>query len=244
MKMWKHLLFFLALTLPFQGCFFFFIPGSVISSVSDAITGSEGSNCVGEKAKVGDKVRLPGGGVGTIKSLSGTSVRCTNPEMPIRALLVFDDDKTVTTPSIPYALKINLSLPAGWERKALTEPMIMRNVILFATNRTIDSGVYLFAEKREGITDLMEYAYTRRSNQANALTDPHLSNISQIEIGGKKALRFDVTGKVKNGVKITYMMTVINGSTEIAIVNTWTTAADYERRKEAMTLLAENVSGL
>lgn len=89
MKLCKLILL-MALTLPLQGCWFVFIPGSAIGAVSDSFTGAEGSHCVGANAKIGDAIRLPGGGRATVKSLSGTSVRCTNPEMPIRALLAFD----------------------------------------------------------------------------------------------------------------------------------------------------------
>jgi hypothetical protein len=71
-----------------QGCWFIFIPGSVISAASDAVTGSEGKHCVGERAKVGDTIRLGDGQPMTVKSVSGTSSRCTNPQHPIRALLV------------------------------------------------------------------------------------------------------------------------------------------------------------
>src|SRR5476649_346530 len=67
--------------------FFFFLPGKVTGAISDAVTGSEGENCVGPNAKVGDTIRLPGGGQGAVKSLSGTSVRCTTAEFPIRALV-------------------------------------------------------------------------------------------------------------------------------------------------------------
>jgi hypothetical protein len=91
-----RIFFCLAIILSMQGCWFIFIPGSVVGAVSDTVTGSEGSHCVGANAKVGDTVRLPGGGRGTIKSLSGTSIRCTNPEQPIRALLAFSDDNTVS----------------------------------------------------------------------------------------------------------------------------------------------------
>jgi hypothetical protein len=77
-----------ALTLSLQGCFFVFIPGSVIGGISDAVTGAEGANCVSSAAKVGDPIRLPSGEIGTIKSLSGTSARCTNPALPTRALIV------------------------------------------------------------------------------------------------------------------------------------------------------------
>ena len=72
-----------------QGCIIF-IPGSLINATSDAITGAEGEHCVGRGAKVGDRIRLPGGGFGTVKSLSGTSVRCSQSSTPIRAALVLD----------------------------------------------------------------------------------------------------------------------------------------------------------
>lgn len=68
-----------------SGCFFVFIPGSLIQRVSDGITGAEGDHCVASAAKVGDRANLPDGRVGEIKSLSGTSTRCTDPSRPIRA---------------------------------------------------------------------------------------------------------------------------------------------------------------
>lgn len=71
--------------LALQGCWFVFIPGSVVSSVSDSITGAEGENCVPSTAKVGDRIRLPDLTMGSIESLSGTSIRCSDPNLPIRA---------------------------------------------------------------------------------------------------------------------------------------------------------------
>ena len=79
-----------AMALGLQGCWFVFIPGSMIDAASDAITGSEGASCVGGAAKIGDKVQIPGQKLGTVKSLSGTSIRCKQPEFPIRALLTFE----------------------------------------------------------------------------------------------------------------------------------------------------------
>ena len=74
--------------LALQGCWFVFIPGSLINAVSDSLTGSEGSHCIVATARVGDVIKLTNGSSGVVKSLSGTSVRCTDPAYPVRALLI------------------------------------------------------------------------------------------------------------------------------------------------------------
>lgn len=69
-----------------QGCFFVFIPGSVMNAAADKITGAEGDHCVASSAKVGDRITINGQSF-TVKSLSGTSSRCQQAIYPIRALL-------------------------------------------------------------------------------------------------------------------------------------------------------------
>ena len=66
--------------------FFFFIPGAVTSAIGDKLTGSEGDHCVGADAVVGSKINVAGASF-EVKSLSGTSMRCTNAAIPIRARL-------------------------------------------------------------------------------------------------------------------------------------------------------------
>lgn len=215
-----------------------------IGGTSGEITGSEGSNCVGSNAKVGDKVRLPSGGVGTIKSLSGISARCTNQDIPILALLDSSYDNASTPPSVPATSKLTVDLPEGWEGKTLSESMIAGNGVLYAINRTSDIGILLSVTKREGITNLMDFVATRRATQSNSLVDPQQSEITQIIINGKMAYRFEVTGALKSGMKVTFMATIVEGTSEIAYLNAWTTAANYERQKGAIELLAEKINGL
>jgi len=81
-----------AMLTPLTGCFVF-IPGSVVAGVSDAITGSKGEHCVSRAAKVGDTIRLYDGRLFRVESLSGTSVRCNDPAMPIRAELALLPDR-------------------------------------------------------------------------------------------------------------------------------------------------------
>jgi hypothetical protein len=72
-----------------SGCFFIFIPGSLIRKVGDTLTGAEGDHCVSRSAKVGDQVRFPDGRTGTVQSLSGTSTYCSDTAIPIRAAVAF-----------------------------------------------------------------------------------------------------------------------------------------------------------
>lgn len=76
-----------AATTQLAGCFFVFIPGSLIQKVSDGFTGAEGEHCVSSVAKIGDRIRTPSGATYTVRSLSGTSSRCNDPGLPIRAAL-------------------------------------------------------------------------------------------------------------------------------------------------------------
>lgn len=70
-----------------QGCWFVFIPGSLIEAAADGITGAEGQHCVNSEAKVGDTIKLTDGTNWKVLSLSGTSNRCRNPAHPVRAKL-------------------------------------------------------------------------------------------------------------------------------------------------------------
>jgi hypothetical protein len=72
-----------------SGCFFFYIPGSAVSAVSDTLTGSFGNKCIGESVKVGDRIRIDGGGTGTVTRISGPSSRCQDGR-PIRAEVTYD----------------------------------------------------------------------------------------------------------------------------------------------------------
>ena len=80
----------LLLCLPLSGCWFVFIPGSLISAVSDTITGDAGEHCVARGAYIGQKIRMPDGRIGTVQQVSSSaSSRCAV-ATPIRAVLTPD----------------------------------------------------------------------------------------------------------------------------------------------------------
>ena len=218
--------------------FFFFLPGSVTGKIADAFTGAEGENCVGPNAKVGDPINL-NGVLMTIKSLSGTSSRCTNAAMPIRASLV---PSTGALPETTSEAKIDL--PDGWEPATLTDAMKANGTVLFAKNRTIDAGLLLSATKRSGITDMSTYVNTKRTVQGGNLQEPSPSEISRALINGVPAWRFSVSGKLKTGLQLTYLQTIYESEKEVVAMNMWTTQGNFEKHRDYLVKIADSLTGL
>lgn len=82
-------------TTQLAGCWFVFIPGSMISGLHDSLGGYEGRHCVGESAKVGDRIKLSNGSSGVVMKLEGHSSRCQD-QWPIRAVVNLDPADAVT----------------------------------------------------------------------------------------------------------------------------------------------------
>lgn len=78
----------IGMCLTLNGCWFVFIPGSVIQSIGDGLSGQFGDACIPASLKVGDTINFPDGTPGTVKRISGPSSRCTNPNKPVRAEVI------------------------------------------------------------------------------------------------------------------------------------------------------------
>lgn len=154
------------------------------------------------------------------------------------------DKNTVAPQPSPDAANLAIALPDGWERKPLTEVMASDGGSVYALNPSVDAGVFVSAAKREGVTDLMAYAASRRSNQEARLLNPQSTDIVRFDINGKLALRFEVSGFVKGGMKVTYLYTIIEGDKQLAVVNAWTGALKFAQYRQHLESLAYKVSGL
>jgi len=229
--------------------FFFILPGSVTSKIGDALTGSEGENCVGPDAKVGDPITFNGVPM-TIKSLSGTSTRCANAAMPIRALLVPvtanpSTPSTVSTPSLQEnTTEGKLDLPLGWESQTLKEAMKVNGIVLHARNQTLDAALFMSVIKRSGITDMTTFADTRRATQAANLREPSPSGVSLALINGLPAWRFSVSGKLTTGQQMTYLQTIYESEKEVVVLNIWTSQGNFEKYRDHFIKIADSLTGL
>lgn len=238
--------------------FFFFIPGSVVSKISDSVTGSEGDNCVGQQAQVGDPIRLPNGAVMTVKSLSGTSARCSDPNLPIRALLelrtsVPASNTSVSTMVAAATTEARIDLPDGWEPGPLTDRLKANGAVLSTTNKTTGSGLLLGSYRRAGITDMATYAKTISAGIVNLLQDGAQSPMTPLTINGVSAWQIEISGKttaripitiIPEGTPVTFLLTIYEGSKEIVRLNSWTYTANFSNQKEELQRIANSLTGL
>lgn len=235
---------------PDARAWFFFIPGGLIDAVVDAVSGSEGESCLPPNAKVGDKIRMPSGAVWSVKSLSGTSYRCSNPEYPIRALLVpLVETSPATSPleapqhGTTISSRAGLELPAGWKPSRPTEQERARGVILNAIEQSSGLRVTLYADKRDGVRDVLAYALAKKSQQSDLLKDVHASEVVALLVNGFPAWRYEVSGLAYNGTRYTYLQTVIDVGVELVLVSCWTDASEFQVQRGIMEKLAFGLTG-
>jgi hypothetical protein len=228
-----------------QGCFFFVIPGSVTGKISDAITGAKGANCVSAANEVGDKIRGPDGSIGTIKSLSGTSSRCTDSRYPIRAEIEFAaDTTTVAAPPSVYVSSLKFDLPEPWQSIPLNPALQSAGWYAKVANKNIAVEAMLSATTHSGITDVAAFAQTRKAALLNVISDAvPVEEVHEIDINGRHAYRYIVTGTAKNGQSATYVGTVIEGQRDVAVIIAYTLAANFASQKDAMSQLSAQVVG-
>jgi hypothetical protein len=224
--------------LPAHAWFFFFIPGSVTGKISDALSGAEGDSCVGPNAKVGDVIKSPTGNTATVKSLSGTSSRCRNPELPIRALLTFN---------YSFSSKAGMNIPEGFESKPVSEMQRFQGFLLRAENPLTKAGFAVSALPRTATVDAASVATKVEAHMKTLIDDAKTSAEEELTIKGLRALRFEMEGKNKGlfGGTFIYVVTLLEGSTEVLVVNAWApTKADFSKEREELQRLALSVDGL
>jgi hypothetical protein len=144
---------------------------------------------------------------------------------------------------VPGADQLALSLPPGFEMKAVPDNMTSGGTVFYALNRTLDMGMNVMPVRHEGITDLTAYASTKKASQLDRLKDATSSEVTRLEVHGHHAARYSVTGTY-GATKITFVTTLIEGHDQIVIVNAWTGATNAQQQMAVLEGLADNVSGI
>ncbi|MBK7234805.1 MAG: hypothetical protein IPI02_03910 [Sterolibacteriaceae bacterium] len=116
----------------------------------------------------------------------------------------------------------------------MTEQMRSNGTLMYAINRTIDAGAVVGATKREGITDVMAFAKSRRAVMENRLVDALSTDFVLTDFHGKPALVSEVSGISTNGLRLRYLMAVVEGHAQIGIVNAWVLSTNFSEQRERL----------
>lgn len=136
---------------------------------------------------------------------------------------------------------VALVLPDGWVRMPKEGLNSAGEILLYALNSTSDSGLILSVVPLVSVTNVEVFANSRAAAMASMLADPKRSDIERLKINGNDAFRFNVSG-VTNGINIAYMLTVIRGNSEVAVLNIWTSNNNFSRQKSSMEKIAKIVT--
>lgn len=214
--------------------FFFFIPGSLISKVSDSITGAEGDICVKESAKVGDIITSAAGNNGVIKSTSGTSTRCQNKDLPIRAVVEF---------TIKFNSRAGIDMPDTFKANELSSLDRYNGWLLKAEDKPRSIGLYIQAIAKKPGDNGGVLAQNNAKAMSNATDDAKVSAEAELDINGIHAYRFVLTAKAKGlfGRSFTYVVTVLDHGDEFVVIKVWSLTSDYEKFQNELIQVASNI---
>jgi hypothetical protein len=155
---------------------------------------------------------------------------------------------TATTPApvtpVPGADQLAVALPKGFVLRPAPQKLKDVGAVFYAINGTLDITVTVIPLRHEGVTDLTAFATTRRTNESGALKDAKYTDVTSLQIGGRNAVQFRVTGTISSGIKITYVSTFIEGHDQIVFVNAWAGAANALQQMTMLESLAATVSGI
>jgi hypothetical protein len=210
--------------------FFFMLPTSLFSG--------KGDTCITADAKVGDKLTKDGK-VYSVKSISGTSSRCTNPATPVLA-----EVEARTEPIPDNITQARINIPAGWLSQPVTDAMRMNGAVLYYTNRTLDAGLQLATFKRAIGASTLDLVEAKKASQLAHLKEAQQGPTTQIVLAGLPAWRYEVSGRVSSGADFKYLSTFVEGENEIVGLIAWTSTPNFDRTKDKLQSIVSSISGL
>ena len=203
-----------------------------------------GEDCVRATAKVGDSITRSNGYIWSVITLLGASPRCTQPEFPIRAYLLPLTGASCVG-ATPFNAHAGIALPDGWVPAAFTCKTTAADYFFRARNDSTGSGLLISDFENKLGDNLMNYVKYLRNLQMRPLTDPHATDIEQLQINGKPAFRFEVQGLAQPGnFNSTYVVTIINNGHELIVLKAYAQTDKMKSERAILQQLAFDLGGL
>jgi hypothetical protein len=138
----------------------------------------------------------------------------------------------ITLPSADGLFK--MTLPAGWLQVAPPSAAYQ----LYAKNPIIDSGLLVSSFERKDIQDWEAHTQSLRAKLAASLSEGASSEVARIKVNGFDALRTDVSGELKHGVKLHYLGTAIKAGQKLIWLVAWCDESRFAANRGELESLA------
>ena len=216
------------------------IPGALKQALADAFTGARGNICVKEGTQAGQVIESPNGNNAKVLSVSGTSGMCRNPATPIRAELEFTNN---------FTSKAGIDMPDEYQPTEITDLERFNGILMKAASKTTkNQGVTISSAVRKPDSNI-EAAVARY--ETNMLSNKGFKEVSskgvtKVDVNGMKAVRVEVDATLGGffGQKVTYLYTILEGESELVVVNAYAPAEVLAARRTDVVKLSESITGL
>ena len=150
---------------------------------------------------------------------------------------------TVVTPPQPASTSpttvsgkdafFKITLPAGWT----TTPPPNQSYQLAARNSTIGAYLLISSVNASDVADWIPFTENLKTKLIGNLSQVSSSETQKIKVNGFDALRADIGGTLKNGLKVHYLGTVLKTEKNLVYLLSWTTESKFSSARGEMEQL-------
>lgn len=116
-----------------------------------------------------------------------------------------------------------ITLPAGWMQTPQPNPSYQ----LAARNPVAETYLVISSVKSADIADWQVFAESMKAKLMGNLTQSTSSDTAKIKVNGFDALRADISGTLKNGVKVRYLGTLIKTDQNLVYLLSWSLESKF-----------------
>jgi hypothetical protein len=190
-------------------------------AISEAVAGTDGSNCVSKGTQSGDIVSI-GNRIMIVKSVSGVSPKCAGSDLSVGALLEVSPSSSEFEKVLP-----SIDIPDGYKRNQISEQEKIKENLLLSTIDTVqDSGLNVFAINKSLVKiDSAQYASNALKVIEGVLEAPSATTIFSTAINGARVWQNQVSGVFIKGnykLPISYLQTLYEGDSQFVLLRQWT----------------------
>jgi hypothetical protein len=198
------------------------------------------SRCVGPDAKLGGIIVLPDRRIMRVQAyLDNASAHCHKAEYPLYASLVRD-----TAPQQTMASNAKIDVPDSWQERPLSDLQKAGGTMLYMVDEQTHSGVTVATRPRNDVSDADTFAASRVTSQLKKMTDASATPLTKLEVNGMPAWRYEITGRSKTGIALTFITTMYLGDEEIIVTSVWTRADQFQAERPVLASIADSLSGV